>query len=65
MLTAVGSALQGTKRVNTNSLVQRLVDFQIADRAAEARVCSVVLDIGEDATAYIEAGIPRGIFSGG
>ena len=56
--TAVGSALQGTKRPKTSSEAQRAVDLHMAASAAETRACSVRLLKGVEEAPYIEAGIP-------
>ena len=56
--TAVGSALQGMKRLKTSSEAQRAVDFHMAPSAAETKVCNVRLLNGELEAPYMLAGIP-------
>ena len=56
--TAVGSALQGMKRLKTSSEAQRAVDFHMAPSAAETKDCKVRLLNGEQDAPYMLAGIP-------
>ena len=56
--TAVGSALQGTKRPKTSSAAHRAVDLHTAACAAETSACRVRLLNGAEEAPYMEAGMP-------